>query len=401
MADDDLIEQGKALKARAEAVRTDAATLRKQVNEEFQRGATEKGVIRDRAERAKAVADHVATEADKQVEALQGTAAANRRDLDGTEAEIAAAVEKGQGDSEAVQELRERADGYRQMIGESDARVHAARMDAAAAREGAGTAARTALEAGVAYDEHYDAVTAAERQIDLIERQAGLIEDARMKLLEAEIMYGGDPPADADMNEWVTSKAALEVAAEDLIKRADAITVDRSVIAVIVPTADDVPTAGEALPTNDTELMDKNDGDAVVGAAAFETDGDALGLDLIRDEPDTPADTNADPATEPATTDHGEADGSTMPDFPNSDDSGGDAEGTSDLPAAEWDDGTADADFLTGATPDLADPQTEMWDPSADDGSETAPWDSEPSDGSDGSAIGDVDTGDGFGADGF
>jgi len=170
------------------------------------------------------------------------------------------------------------------MTQETEARVHAARLDAAASREDAGSADRAAAEANLAYDEHYDAVGAADTQIDRIEEQADLIDQAGKKLLEADLIYGGDPPAGADVDEWVASKIALEIAAEDLVKQAEAISVDRRVIAVLVPTADDLAPTNDTAP-NDTGLMDPNAPDDASPAPT--TDGDALGLSLLLDDGDT------------------------------------------------------------------------------------------------------------------
>ena len=272
MADDDLLDQQKALKARVDATRADAAQLREQLGEAFPKGATELGIARDRATKAKVSAERAVEDADAQVTTLTDNTTAYRADLKTTEAAIAAAVAKGDGGSHDTAELRERADGFRNMIQEGDARVHAARLDAAAARETAGSAERAAMEADLAYDEHYDAVTAAERQIDLIEQRADLIEQARMKLVEAEVMYS-DPPADADMDKWIGEKATLEVAAEDLVKQAEAIHVDRRIIALVVPTADD------PAPPND-DLMDPNE-DSPSDNSTPPAEGDALGLDLV------------------------------------------------------------------------------------------------------------------------
>lgn len=401
MADDALLDQQKALKARVDATRADAAQLRHELGEAFASGATERGITRDRAIREKAAADHAVAAADAQITSLTATAATTRKDLAESEAAIVAAEVDGRGDAPEVQELREHADGFRHMVAEYDTRVGAAALDAATAREHADDAERAVRTAASEYDAHYDAVGAADKQIDLIEQRADLIEQARMKLVEIEVMYG-DPPAGTDMAKWASDQAALRVEADDLVKQAEAITVDRSIIAVVVPTADDLPTTGGALPTNDTDLMDPN-AEATGDAAAMSVDGDALGLDLVGDDTDAadsaaPADPIDDTNGGSATTRDEDADMTTAVDFPE--EAPEVVNSVDDLLSADGSSDTGDADFLTGATPDLADPQTTTWDPAADDSNEFS---DAPMDEFSAGAVGDSSDGtsDGFGADGF
>lgn len=249
---DNLSQQVKVLRDRVVAAGAEAADFRERMGDEFQARGTELGISLDRARTAHLAADNKVQVADARAAEMNTELVDNRTNLLQTEAQLAVAAT--QGDSATAQHLEERADGYRRMIGEREARLQAAQQDASAARDKAAEASEALTSANVPYDELYTAVTASEAEIDKMENQAELIEQARLKLFEAEVMYGDDPPAGEDVDRWFAGKAELEGEAAALLWKADAIVVDRAVIAVFVPDADD-PVAP---PASNDDLMDPN-----------------------------------------------------------------------------------------------------------------------------------------------
>ncbi len=250
---DTLSQQVKVLRDRVVAVRAESADFRERMGDEFQARGTELGISLDRAKTAHLAADNKVQVADARAAEMNTELVDNRTNLLQTEA--LRAVAATQGDSATAQNLEERADGYRRMIGEREARLQAAQQDASEARDEAGEAAEALTKANVPYDELYTTVTASEAEIDKMENQAELIEQARLKLFEAEVMYGDDPPAGEDVDRWFAGRAELEGEAAALLWKADAIVVNRGAIAVFAPDADD-PVA----PTKpNDDLMDPND----------------------------------------------------------------------------------------------------------------------------------------------
>lgn len=362
-------------------MRTDAAGLRKELGAEFRESGIELGLARDRALRAKMTADHAVEDADQRTTSMEASLAETRQALAKGETALAAANAKG--NTSAAAEQQEFNDGFRDMIAQAQARLHANKLDSAATREAAGTAERAARETQLAYEESTAAITAAETEIDKIENQAALIEQARMKLVETDLKYGGDPPADADIDRWVTARATLEGAAENLLKQADAITVDRRIIAVVVPTADD-PVAPKPL---SDDLMDPNDDatevpaptddadplpDDVAGegdddrpneVAATEVDAisgaDALGLDpLLLDAPVVDTEYGSDP-TDPALAPAADADAAA--------DAVTEVEHSGDVFAAVAVPDATDAEPIEWATADAELPDTNGWETTAAD----------------------------------
>lgn len=268
MADDDLPDRARALQQRAEAVRADAVALRAELREELNPAHIEIGLTYDRAHRAKVTADHAVEDADALVKSLEAATAAMRTNVANSDATAAAATARG--DTHAATEARELSVIGRDVTEQGEARIHAAKLEAADLREAAIRADHQATEARLASIEKGRAGLAAEAEIDKIEEQADLLEQALTTLTEAGAVSGGD------IAQRVIARAVLEDQAASLLKRADAITVDRSVIAVILPSADDPVTP----PPTSADLMDPNDDDSSMSFQADGDDGDALGLDL-------------------------------------------------------------------------------------------------------------------------
>ena len=268
MADDDLPDRARALQQRAEAVRADAVALRAELREELNPAATELGLTVDRAVRAKMTADHAVEDAEARVESLEASTAEMRTNVANAEATVTAATAKG--DTYEANEARERNVIGSDLIEQGEARIHAAKLEAADLRDAASIADRLANEARLAYSEKTRTGLAAEAEIDKIEDQADLLEQALTRLTEAGAVSGGD------IAQRVIARAVLEDQAASLLTKADAITVDRSVIAVILPSADDPVTP----PPTSADLMDPNDDDSSMSFQADGDDGDALGLDL-------------------------------------------------------------------------------------------------------------------------
>lgn len=268
MSDDDLLDRARALQQHAQALRADAVALRTGLREELNPAATVLGLASDRAQRAKMTADHAVDDAETRVKSLEASTAEMRTNVTNSEAAAAASIAKG--DTHAATEASELSAIGRDLIEQGEARIHAAKLEAEDLREAARIADHRATEAKLAAVEKGSAGLAAEAEIDKIEEQADLLEQARATLSEAEAVAGGD------IAQRVIARAVLEDQAASLMKKADAITVDRSVIAVIVPSADDPVTP----PPTSADLMDPNDDDSSMSFQADGHDGDALGLDL-------------------------------------------------------------------------------------------------------------------------
>ncbi len=268
MADDDPLDRSTALQQRAQAVRADAVVLRAGLREELNPAATELGLASDRAHRVKMTADHAVEDAETRVKSLEASAADMRTNVANSEATVTAAIAKG--DTHAATEASELNVIGRDLTEQAEARIHAAKLEVADLRDAASSADRQATEAKLASIEKGRAGLAAEAEIDKIEKQADLLEQARTTLIEAGAVSGGD------IAQRVIARTILENQAELLLKKAEAITVDRGVIAVIVPSADDPMTR----PPTSADLMDHNDDDSSMSFQADDDTNDALGLEL-------------------------------------------------------------------------------------------------------------------------
>ena len=124
------------------------------------------------------------------------------------ERETKAAAAEQRGDVAEARELREFALGLRAAQQTHEARARQATLDGAALREQAATVERRRTELHVEREDLAKQTFAAEQEIDKLERQADLLE-------QASAQSGGD--------------------AEALVTEADAITVDRTVIDAVIP----------------------------------------------------------------------------------------------------------------------------------------------------------------------
>ena len=286
--------------------------------------------------RAKATADHAVTDADDRVGSLEASAADMRAKLNRADSKAAAALDVG--DDAAVSEWRETIDIAVDLLDQAEVRIEAAKAEATELRERAGLADELAQRTQVAYDKQAEDGLDAEDEIDKLEQQADLYEKAERQLVKVEQEYGGDPPADSDATEWYSARTTLELVAEDLVMKADAITVDRQLINAYGSTTD------EPAPVIDSRLMEP-DGEAASFASASEPDGDTdtLGLEFLDNDRshDRVSDQYGEQDNDPiaATTD----------------------EVQDDIVVA------SDDNFLSGATPGFADSPPAAWDANAND----------------------------------
>ncbi len=275
MADDDNdaevsenILLARQLQARADQLRHEAEPLRDRWNDEFQRRNTELSLESDDARRGLTTARSQVKDTEAEVEYLRGRQAEfEKARLDRLQAADAL---DAKGDALGAEEERESADHAAMQAESMSDRAQAAQLAAAKAHETLGAATRADIEASVAGQAMAKGAREAEANIDRLEEQAALLEQARMKLIEADLKYGGDVPPDADLDEWITSKARLEGEAEALVERAERIEVDRKEITEFVGV------------DNDTDLMKPGADVAEAEDAGTGSGGhEALGDDVL------------------------------------------------------------------------------------------------------------------------
>ena len=289
MGEDDPYQRQWNLKPRIDALRAESAAIRNHTDAEFQRRMTDMGTERDRLARQKAASEQAAKAAEQQVEQERKLAGEKGREAEHMEALAAAAEAKG--DAVEAEELREAVRGTLASQEAHVARARQAQLDAATTRVEASAHDRRLTEADVRIEDSKVELRAAEGQLDKLEDQARLYEQARTKFAEASLA-GDDIPR----------RAGAEVEAEALLSRAQAIVVDRAAIRAVMPDlpektpgiddpAPPLPEGARGIPDDDLSLhVGPSDGEP---ATADSTVDDVVGDTGGYDEP-APADATAD-----------------------------------------------------------------------------------------------------------
>jgi hypothetical protein len=220
---DDPYQRQWNLKPRVEALQAEAKSTRRELADRFQTEETRLGIERDRVAREQYAADQAAKSADIQIQRETKDAAAEAKKA--AEYDALAAKEERKGDRAAAEESREIAQVARVKQETHLARSRQATLDAAELRERAATNGRHVTELEVEREGVRTQAMKSEAELDKIEQQAKLLEDARRKYAEADLAGATDPQK--------ASAALLE--AERLEAQAAGIEVSRGVIRQSIP----------------------------------------------------------------------------------------------------------------------------------------------------------------------
>jgi len=259
------------LRPKIDALRTEAASLRVQNTEHYRTKESELGILRDRLAREHYGLEQQAKSADIQVGVETKEIARIQAGLAKREAAMAEAEKRG--DHAKVQEDREDIAGWKAELATHEARARQATLDAAELKEQAATVDRRRTELSFERGDLERQAGRVEGELDKIEQQADLMQQARLKYGEADMAKDDIP-----------RRATLELEAEALVKQAGAIHVDRDVIRVVFP---DLPTTTPGfdadpgpLPAGAREEVSANDSpsdDEAVAAAELSTEAVAAG----------------------------------------------------------------------------------------------------------------------------
>jgi hypothetical protein len=220
---DDPYQRQWNLKPRIEALQAEAKSTRRELADRYQTDETRLGIERDRVAREQYAADQAAKSADIQVQRETKDAAAEGKKA--AEFEALAAKEERSGDRAAAEESREIAEVARVKQETHLARSRQATLDAAELRERAATQGRRVTELEVEREGVRTQAMKAEAEVDKIEQQAKVLEDARRKYAEADLAGASDPQR--------ANAALLE--AERLEAQAAGIEVNRGTIRQSIP----------------------------------------------------------------------------------------------------------------------------------------------------------------------
>jgi hypothetical protein len=220
---DDPYQRQWNLKPRIEALQAEAKGTRRELADRYKTDETKLGIERDRVARDQYAADQAAKSADIQVQRETRDAAAEAKKA--AEFEALADKEERSGDRAAAEESREIAEVARVKQETHLARSRQATLDAAELREGAATHGRRVTELEVEREGLRTQAMKAEAELDKIEQQAKLLEDARRKYAEADLAGASDPQR--------ANAALLE--AERLEAQAAGIDVNRGTIRQSIP----------------------------------------------------------------------------------------------------------------------------------------------------------------------
>jgi hypothetical protein len=281
---DDPYQRQWNLKPRIEALQAEAKSTRRELADRYQTDETRLGIERDRVAREQYAADQAAKSADIQVQRETRDAAAEAKKA--AEFEALAAKEERSRDRAAAEESREIAEVARVKQETHLARSRQATLDAAELRERAATQGRRVTELEVEREGVRTQAMKAEAELDKMEQQAKLLEDARRKYAEADLAGASDPQR--------ANAALLE--AERLEAQSAGIEVNRGTIRQSIPefpavtpgidlpapplpegAQADAPTEEPVAPgPSSTEDPDQPDGDAEAARAGID---DPLGID--------------------------------------------------------------------------------------------------------------------------
>jgi hypothetical protein len=259
------------LQARADALADQAKELRRDLLEWHETKLTEVGIARDRAAREQYAAEQSAKSADIQVAREKADAAKLAKDAAEIDADVLAAEKKG--DSRAAEEHRELAADYRNAAEVHTARARQAELDAAELREQAAQHARRVVELETQKTDLVKDGSEASEQIDLMEDQARLLDEAARKLTMAEVLKTTEPPG---VDTRAVEIATLEIDAENALKKAGDIEVDQSKITTVLPDAKFEDPAAQASTSADTDAIET--ADPTIDAPIADTTDDAGAL---------------------------------------------------------------------------------------------------------------------------
>ncbi len=220
---DDPYQRQWNLKPRIEALQVEAKSTRRELADRYKTDETRLGIDRDRVAREQYAADQAAKSADIQVQRETRDAATEAKKA--AEFEALAAKEERSGDRAAAEESREIAEVARVKQETHLARSRQATLDAAELRERAATQGRRVTELEVEREGVRTQAMKAEAELDKMEQQAKLLEDARRKYAEADLAGASDPQR--------ANSALLE--AERLEAQAAGIDVNRGTIRQSIP----------------------------------------------------------------------------------------------------------------------------------------------------------------------
>jgi hypothetical protein len=225
---DDPYQRQWNLKPRIEALQAEARSTRRDLADRYKTDETRLGIERDRVARDQYSADQAAKSADIQVQRETKDAAVEAKKAE--EFDALAAKEERSGDRAGAEESREIAEVARVKKETHLARSRQATLDAAELREQAATHGRRVTELEVEREGLRTQAMKSEAELDKIEQQAKLLEDARRKYAEADLAGAGNPQQ--------ASAALLE--AERLEAEATEIDVNRGTIRQSIPEFPDV-----------------------------------------------------------------------------------------------------------------------------------------------------------------
>ena len=285
------------LRARADAITEQAKDLRKDLLEWHETRLTEVGIARDRAAREQYAAEQSAKSADIQVKREKADVAEMNKGAAELEASALAAEKKG--DLRVAEENRELAADYRNSADIHAARARQAELDAAELREQAAQQARRVVELETQKSDLVKEGSEASAQLDKMEDQARLLDEAAHKMTMAEMLTGAEPPGSmADVDKRVIEISTLEVEAEEALEKANDMEIDRTKITNVLPDAtfetDATPVSTTADPT-ETEGSPigatTGTGDTTDGGDATAEGSELLDTDWLQEFLDEPAPT--------------------------------------------------------------------------------------------------------------
>jgi hypothetical protein len=262
------------LSDRADMLTDQATRLRRELLDSTEAKFGEIGITRDRAARDQYGAEQSAASADIQVKRERREADEATKGAADEEAKAAAAEKRG--DAHAAEEMRENAMSLRSAADVHAQRARQATLDAAELREEAAQHARRVVELETEQADLRSAGGAAAAELDKMEDQARLLDEAARKMTEAAQLRDSGQP----MNDKVVGTIGeLEDEAEKALAKAAGIEIDRGSITAVLPDAQ--IGASVPVPTSDTE--------ATVAAAsgALGSDDDILALHIEAIEPTT------------------------------------------------------------------------------------------------------------------
>jgi hypothetical protein len=276
------------LKPKITALQAEAKAARATMLEQYKTKEIELATRRDQVAREQYGAEQQIKSSAQQlkVEQRDGKAAldkAAKLDRD------AAAADK-RGDRKGAEELRERADAARIDAETHDARFRQIEVDTSDLKLQVAEFDHQRDAILRERDDHVAALNAADKEVDKLEEQARMLEEARLEYAKAELMSVDDAEAGTHID-----------AAEKLVKTAEEMAVDRDVIRVLVPDlAETTPGYDDPAPPLPEGTVSDNESDLNVKDLVGELGGTGgAGSDTTIDENAMRGESTGDDATEP------------------------------------------------------------------------------------------------------